>query len=157
MKSKKWQYGTVGSVSEATMKPEDLIPSFCGELRALGHRSKDLTRIENKVNRALNGRYGEDDAYFDDEESSWDLDSLFDMLQEHAPAWMYFGSHPGDGADYGFWVSENIEYDFDGLKVDDTSKVPNDYNGEVLHVNDHGNMTLYTAKRGKLTEVWSIV
>ena len=47
--------------------------------------------------------------------------------------------------------------DFDGLKVSDTGDVPADYSGEVLHINDHGNMTLYSAERGKLTEIWSIV
>ena len=41
------------------------------------------------------------------------------------------------------------------LRVNDTSEVPRGYTGEVLHVNDHGNTTLYTASRGKLTEVWS--
>jgi len=35
--------------------------------------------------------------------------------------------------------------------------VPADYCGEVLHVNDHGNATLYAAERGQLSEVWSVV
>lgn len=157
-KSKKWQYGSIGTVIEATMRPEDLIPAFCEELRTLGHKSKELYNIERRFESATRpDELGKYVNYFETEDSQWDLDSLFDMLEEHAPAWMYFGSHPGDGSDYGFWVSENIEYDFDGLEVDDTSDVPEDYSGEVLHVNDHGNMTLYACKRGKLTEVWSIV
>lgn len=147
-----------GSVSYGTMRPQDLIPDFAAELRRLGHRSKELTKIEHRCNRALNGKFGEDDAYFTSEESSWDLDSLFDMLEEHAPAWAYFGSHPGDGSDYGFWLSDTIEYDFDGLKVDDTSKIPSDYVGEILHVNDHGNMTLYVRfGNNHLKEIWALV
>lgn len=157
MKRKKWSHGQVGSVSEATMRPQDLLPRFCEELRYLGHRDKELTRIEKRVNRALNGKYGEDDVYFEDEVSQWDLAYLFAMLNEHSLPYMYFGSHPGDGSDYGFWVSEGIEYDFDGLKVEDLAEVPQNYTGEVLHINDHGNMTLYSAKRGKLTEIWGIV
>lgn len=51
----------------------------------------------------------------------------------------------------------SIISDFDGLKVEDTSQVSDSYIGEVLHVNDHGNITLYNAKNGKLTEVWSLV
>jgi hypothetical protein len=144
----KWQYAQLGTVSEATMRPEDLIPAYTSELRSLGHRDRTLSQIERDMNKR---------GYYETEDCMWDLESLEDMLQEHALPWMYFGSHPGDGADYGFWVSEGIEYDFDGLKVDDTSEVPEDYTGEVLHVNDHGNMTLYTAKKGKLAEVWAIV
>lgn len=137
-----------GSISTATMRAEDLIPDFCSELRALGHRSRELSRIERHTGA----------RYFESEAASCDADSLFDMLQEHAPAYAYFGSHPGDGSDYGFWLSEEFPGDeFDGLKVDDTSDVPADYTGEVLHVNDHGNMTLYACKRGKLSEVWSLV
>ncbi|MGH8674178.1 MAG: hypothetical protein ACREVG_07705, partial [Burkholderiales bacterium] len=43
----------------------------------------------------------------------------------------------GDGADFGYWLQDMT--DFDGLRVNDTSEVPSDYSGEVLHVNDHGN------------------
>jgi hypothetical protein len=145
---KKWQYGSIGTVSEATMRPEDLIPAYTSELRSLGHRDRTLSQIERDMNKR---------GYYGAENCMYDLESLENMLQEHALPYMYFGSHPGNGSDYGFWISEVIEYDFDGLKVDDTSEVPNDYTGEVLHVNDHGNMTLYTAKKGKLAEVWAIV
>lgn len=157
MKPKKWTHGTIGSVSHATMRNQDIMPTFCQELRWLGHRSKDLTTIEKRVYGALNGQYGEEDAYFTDEESSWDLESLFNMLNEHALPYMYFGSHPGDGSDYGFWVSEGLEYDFDGLKVSDLNEIPDKYTGEVLHVNERGNMTLYTAKRNHLVEIWAVV
>lgn len=138
------------------MREQDLIPAFCEELRYLGHRSRKLSIIERRVNRALNGKYGEDDAYFTDEESLWDLESLFDMLNEHALPYMYFGAHIGDGSDYGFWVSEDIEECFDGLMVSDLSEVPEKYTGEVLNVNDHGNLTLYSVKRGKFSETWGI-
>jgi hypothetical protein len=147
-KSKKFTIASFGSVSSGTMRAQDLIPDFCWELRHLGHRAAELTRIESRCNRALSGKFGEDDAYFTDEMSSFDLESLTDMLQEHAPAYAYFGSHPGDGADYGFWLSESFEYDFeafDGIKVADTDDIPRGYTGEVLQINDHGNMTLYHA------------
>jgi hypothetical protein len=145
---KKWTYGTIGTVSEATMRPEDLIPAFCSELRYLGHRDKELSRIEKDSQR---------EGYYDTEDAGYDLEFLFDVLDEHALPYMYFGAHPGNGSDYGFWVSEGIEYDFDGLKVDDLSEIPTGYTGEVLHVNDHGNMTLYACKRGKLREVWAVI
>jgi hypothetical protein len=46
------------------------------------------------------------------------------------------------------WMSDMD--DFDGLRVSDTSEVPDDYSGEVLHVNDHGNATLYVADNGSI-------
>lgn len=146
-----------GSVSSGTMRNQDLIPAFCSELRSLGHRSKLLTRIESRFDRAINGEFGEDDEYFQNEVCYFDLKSLCDMLQEHAPQYAYFGSHPGDGADYGFWLSEEFESEYDGLKVDDLSKVSNDYRGEFLEINEHGNMTLYWKSSRKLTEIWSLV
>jgi len=53
-------------------------------------------------------------------------------------------------------LSEEFEDDFDGLKVDDLSEVADDYTGEVLHVNDHGNCTLYASESGELKEIWAI-
>lgn len=148
MSIKKWKYGSAGSIISGTMRPEDLIPSFCESLRELGHRSKELTRIEKAQNKA---------GYYESEDSAHDLEYLFDMLNFHAMPYFYFGSHVGDGSDYGFWLSESMVEDFEGLKVEDLNHVPDKFTGEVLEVNDHGNITLYNAKNGKLTEVWSLV
>lgn len=47
--------------------------------------------------------------------------------------------------------------EFDGLVVADTSEVPNDYDGQVLHVNERGNCTLYSANNGNLKAIASRV
>jgi len=83
---------------------------------------------------------------------------LFYSLNEYAAPYFYFGSHPGDGSDYGFWLSEDMENEFDGLKVEDLSEVPKDYAGEVIVINDHGNMSLYhKARTQKPREIWAVV
>ena len=138
---------TIGTVSHATLRAKDLIPAFADELRAitgaLPHNLYD--RI-----RGLRGDYSTDDA-------AEIVNELTDALNTHALPYSYFGAHEGDSSDFGFWLSHDALEDFDGLKVADTSEVPKDYSGEVLHVNERGNTTLYAARRGTLTEVWAIV
>jgi hypothetical protein len=162
----------IGSISHSTMRAEDLIPRFCdtlddirdnyvycdtGEEQTARHHHE---RINNLLASIEQNRSEVGDDYYTSDAALYDLDSLFDMLNEYAAPYFYFGAHPGDGADYGFWLSEDVAQDVKdngGLVVNDTSEVPADYSGEVLHVNDHGNTTLYTADNGKLTEVWAIV
>lgn len=143
-------YGSIGSVSTGTMRPEDLIPSFVWEARNLR-----LTKDERKTVSCI-ARESEADGYFESEESGFDLEELMSILDAHSLPYFYFGANEGDGADYGWWLG-NIEDAFDGLKVNDTSEVPRGFTGEVLLVNDHGNMTLYSANRGRLHEVWGVV
>jgi hypothetical protein len=92
-----------------------------------------------------------------EEQLDADVNELQDILSNNAPSYFYFGAHPGDGADFGYWLSEGFEEEFDGLKVSDLAEVPKGYSGEVLHVNDHGNMTLYAYSRGRCREVWGMV
>lgn len=99
----------------------------------------------------------DNDGYYGSENADWDLEALFDALDHYALPGFYFGAHPGDGSDYGYWLSESFVEDFDELKVADLSEVPKGYRGSLLHVNDHGNVSLYTASRGRLREVWAIV
>jgi hypothetical protein len=48
--------------------------------------------------------------------------------------------------------------EFEGQVVNDTSEVTKGYQGQVLHINDYGNVTLYRAfKNGNLHEIASCV
>ena len=108
-----------GTVISGTMRAEDLIPAFVNELSA---RAEDhslsggiLQRDASKSRYAstqdmLAGieeaqeSYGED--YYGSDQASYDLDWLFEALNSYAPGGHYFGAHPGDGADYGYWAIE---------------------------------------------------
>jgi hypothetical protein len=143
----------IGTVSHGTMRSEDLIPDFLYLLK----QQKPLHKAHRQLIKEIEANMAKDD-YFDSEEASYDLnEGLFEALNDYAPPYFYFGSHPGDGSDYGFWLSEGFESEFDGLKVADLTEVPKKHNGEVLFVNDHGNMSLYKSVNGRLYEVWSIV
>lgn len=159
MQRHKHQYGSIGSISTGTLRTQDLLPAFldeCESLRLSRDERNAVRQIRKTTNRIINGRYGDEDAYWQ-EIASLHVDKLQDILNNHALPYFYFGSHPGDGADFGFWLSDCLAQDFDGLRVSDLSEIPHDFAGEVLHVNDHGNMTLYSAFHGRLREVWSIV
>ncbi len=138
-----------GSLSSGTMRAEDLIPTFASEL--------DSLRLSRGHRKLVREALAYDPDTCEPENADELLDALFEALDCYCPPYAYFGAHPGDGADYGVWVSDSLEDEFDGLVVSDTSEVPKGYTGEVLHVNDHGNMTLYSYSRGRSREVWSLV
>jgi hypothetical protein len=134
---------TLGSISSGTMREVDLIPDFIWE-------------IKNRGAKRLAARYqSEFDAMLDEdgdikpecqEDASYLLnEDLFDKLNENLPPYVYFGSHPGDGADYGYWI------DFDAVEED--AREGNLY-GLRYEVNDHGNASLYY-RNGR--EAWAII
>ncbi len=92
------------------------------------------------------------------------LFELEDALNWFAPPYSVFtGPMQVDGkTSYGFKPDiEGLEDDAasgDVLKVNDTSEVPFKHKGFVMHVNDHGNVTLYEADGfGRLGEIWAVV
>lgn len=132
------KYASFGSVSSGTMRPEDLIPCFVDTLDSL-LRDQPRSFKRGKYRKLIR----EADAMKDYGDDSYQglLDELFDALNEFAPPYAYFGAHPGDGADYGFWLSEDFPSDmFDGLRVSDTSEVPPDYRGGE-RTTDHDHAT----------------
>jgi hypothetical protein len=152
------KYADFGSISSGTLRTEDLLSAFADELeyqikrQPRSYHHKDARKLINEARRTKP----------DSDIASDVVAELEDALEEFAPPYCYFGSHVGDGADFGYWVSDDV-FDAHGdccdiLRVSDTSEVPKDYRGEVLHVNDHGNATLYVAmSRGKLKEIWACV
>ena len=151
------KYASFGSVSHGTMREEDLLDSLSSELdyqvkrQPRSFKRRAMRALIREANRALSRDELPEDA-------GETVNELLDALNEFAPPYAYFGAHEGDGSDYGYWLSADMPDDFDGLKVSDTADVPRDYRGEVLHVNDHGNVSLYVAgSRGTLREVWSVV
>jgi len=136
------------------MRVQDLIPAFLSEAFYLR-----LTKEERTTVRRIEGQYecmDDDSEIWDTEEASYDLDALFDILDAHSLPYFYFGANDGDGADYGWWLSD-MDGAYDGLRLSDLSEMPKGYSGEAVVVNDHGNMTLYSVSRGRPREIWAVV
>ena len=93
-----------GTLIHGTLRVEDLVPAFLEALPA-----PDRIRIKNEYSTAL-GTLALNPALLT--ESDWqDLDYLAnevlpDALDRIAPEGTYFGTHPGDGSDFGFWPVE---------------------------------------------------
>lgn len=156
------KYPPIGTVSHATMRTEDLIPEFAYILEKYAPERYESLRAEYAS--LFEEMDAEDFEDFEDHESaSYLTGALFEELDAIAPPYCYFGASEGDGSDYGFWPSiesleEDARYKEGVIKVADTSEVPDDWRDYVMHVSDHGNVTLYEiVDSGNLEEIWSVV
>lgn len=81
-----------GTIIHGTMRNADLIPAF----------RRELERIDAIAEGAI---VPAEDP--DSDDGCEELNELFDVLDRYAPEGMYFGAHPGDGSDFGFWPIED--------------------------------------------------
>lgn len=92
-----------------TLKTEDLLVKFWGVAEDLAARSNRPDLIPADLLATLARLVGEDSSADDwsEDEASAALSELFDVLGDAAPIGFHFGSHDGDGACFGFWLSED--------------------------------------------------
>lgn len=169
-------YARIGSISSGTMREYDLIPSFISTLDDLKEqlsldqsipeldRVKEVARldaliadIESRMNDDEGETRDEDDDYWTSEDASTDLnETLFQELEQFAPPFCSFGSHEGDGADYGFWWSrESFDEAVKSGEVFVGGETPGEeelagFHEEIQYVaqiSDHGNVELYAIVR----------
>lgn len=100
------------SLSSGTLKSEHLIESFMDFLQSV----KAELGIEEKVNNLqeeVNALEKDEDGDFvgeSQETATYILnEDIFDLLNNIAPEGTSFGSHEGNGSDFGFWEYENEE------------------------------------------------
>jgi hypothetical protein len=92
-------------VSSDTLRAEDLLPRFWTTAEQLAQVLQE--RIPSNLLEPLTLLVGEDSSETDwnDDLAADTLAELFDLLQSWAPAGFSFGSHEGDGACFGFWLT----------------------------------------------------
>lgn len=88
-----------GSISHGTLRNKDLLHAFSSELDSL-HGNRGLIARAEAVLLLLDAGWS---FQAEDECISELVCDLQDELNEHCSEDLYFGSHEGDGSDYGFW------------------------------------------------------
>jgi hypothetical protein len=98
-----------GTVSHGTMRNVDLIPAFLEVLQQCNSPAWEQLQMQP---HPLPPSYALEDPgsdWWHSEEADYFVEELFDALDACAPEGHYFGAHPGDGSDFGFWPSEEYE------------------------------------------------
>lgn len=154
----------IGTISEGTLRPEDIVPEllYLGRnLRMSRADRKTFAEIERSVSRFEEPDEDDPDGDYGYQEV---LDELYALLDNYCPDFCYLGSTEGDGACIGVWLVSDFRQQIEdegGLVTPDANgatMIPSSHIGYVLAVSDHGNATLmWKAKNGRTRVLWSIV
>jgi hypothetical protein len=104
----------LGTISHGTLRTEDLLNACAFFLQDFQLEAyKELALPENRELAArieqVKWDAFEADAYSEDADYLLNED-VFPLMDELAPMGHYFGAHPGDGSDLGFWpIDDNDE------------------------------------------------
>ena len=144
----------LGSISTGTLRTEDLLPVFTATMRQFltdnGHKSIYVERAETIIRN----------DFYDMELADELVGTLMDGIQGYCPPFVYFGTLPGDGADFGFWPDLEAIDESCGLKHHrrthnpDTGEIVLEDDSVIVQINDHGNVTVMDMARNVL---WSVV
>lgn len=98
-----------GSISHGTMRNEDVIPRLMSVVfRNNPQKAREIWKSSPNLLQALcDSKCGNPNNWWESEEATEISYELHDVLQDYAPEGHYFGSHPGDGSDLGFWPNED--------------------------------------------------
>ena len=94
-----------GTIIHGTLRGYDLYFAFFDELKVLDRELYEKARRSECMPPVA---AAEDDAHpwWESERCHELLEIVMDALNDCAPEGMYFGAHPGDGSDFGFWTEE---------------------------------------------------
>ena len=98
-----------GTISHGTMRNQDVLPKLMSTL---------FTEDPNRAREIWNGNpdflealcdlnAGIENPWWDSEDACYMSEELFNVMNEYSPEGHYFGAHPGDGSDFGYWKNED--------------------------------------------------
>ncbi len=90
------------SFSHGTLRPQDLIPALLDALAQVHPEAYAQLMLAPFGPVPAHAQEDDGAAWWTDE-APHTVESLIDALNEVAPDGYYFGAHPGDGSDFGFW------------------------------------------------------
>ena len=94
--------------SHGTLRPQDTVTAFMSVLRIVSPQHWEAFLASPYPSPPAHAQEDEDAEWWYSEECDVFVEQLFDILNENAPDGYYFGAHPGDGSDFGYWeVDEN--------------------------------------------------
>ena len=143
---------TIGTISHGTLRSADLLEAFGWELQHISDSAEHQALAEEAQRRAHYFTWNDLPEGEEVEETEADSDlvsALADALNELAPPYCYFGSTEGDGSDFGFWPSMEQIDELPCIENVDGEDLPNE---DHRYINDHGNVTVYSADGRVLIE-----
>ena len=146
----------LGSISTGTLRTEDLLPVFVDTLLGIDNSNRGQTHgYPFTYQNAWDSDY-DADSYWNSAYPNEDLEIVSNLLNELCPPFVYFGTHEGDGADFGFWVDmdrleEEMRSTTSDFQADNCWTLADD--GVIVNVSDHGNVTVMDMERNV---IWSV-
>ena len=96
-----------GTISYGTLRTQDLLPTFLDTLRDIAPAHYEQLMVSPFGAIPAYAQEDDESEWWSSEDAADLLSELSDALDEHAPEGHCFGAHPGDGADFGFWPTED--------------------------------------------------
>lgn len=96
------------SLIHGTHRPQDLIPVALEAAREYDPISYAALMLTRTVPAYVQDE-GDSCAWWYSDDAMHVLEELFEILDAVAPEGCYFGTHPGDGSDFGWWTFDNEE------------------------------------------------
>ena len=106
------------SVSRATLRSDDLADAAFEVLRDFHWDYTIQERIDKAWEEFVNLERDEHNEPINDEDMDYIWEDVWQILVDVSPEGTTFGTHEGDGSDFGFWEYEDEDYDDDDFEED---------------------------------------